>query len=163
MSDADGDGADLDIDAVDRAILTGMLEDGRAGPSRLAERAGVATSTATKRRQRLEARGIVGGYRPEVDYQALGYDVTAVFRLAVAGHGLAAVVSTLQANRRMVSVYEVTGETDVIGVGIYETTEELRRAVTDLLRLESVREVETSLVLETVCGYDPPPLPDPSE
>ena len=38
-----------DIDDVDRQILDALLSDGRAGASDLAEAAGVAASTATKR------------------------------------------------------------------------------------------------------------------
>jgi DNA-binding Lrp family transcriptional regulator len=160
--DVDSD-SDSDIDDVDRQILSGLLEDGRAGPSDLAERAGVATSTATKRLQRLEERGVVEGYRPEVDYAAFGYGVEAVFRLHVVGAGIETVVADLQSTGRMVAVYEVTGETDVIAVGTFEDTDEMNAAITDLLTHEYVREVKTNVVLDTVCGYDPPPIPPLSE
>jgi len=159
MSDADGDGADVDIDEVDRQILTGLREDGRAGPSDLAERAGVAASTATKRLQRLEDRGVVEGYRPDVDYAAFGYEVTAVFRLNVFGEDIRTLVADLASTGRMVTVYEVTGETDVVAVGTFEDTDEMNAAIKDLLTHEHVRDVATNVVLDTVCRYDLPPVP----
>ena len=165
MSDSAGTDTetDVDIDEVDRQILSGLLEDGRAGPSDLAERAGVATSTATKRLQRLEERGVVEGYRPEVDYAAFGYGVEAVFRLHVVGEGIETVVADLQSTGRMVAVYEVTGATDVVAIGTFESTDEMNAAIKDMLTHEYVRDVATNVVLDTVCGYDPPPVPSVSE
>lgn len=163
MSDPDRDDVDLDIDEVDRRILTGLREDGRAGPSALAERAGVAASTATKRLQRLEERGVVEGYRPDVDYAAFGYEVTAVFQLSVFGEGIQTVVSDLESTGWMVTVYEVTGETDVVAVGTFEDTDEMNAAIKSLLTHEHVRDVTTNVVLDTVCRYNLPPVPPRSE
>ena len=64
------------IDDIDRQLLRALFADGRASASDLAEAAGVATSTATKRLAQLEDGGIVAGYQPEVDYEAFGYEVT---------------------------------------------------------------------------------------
>jgi len=58
--------------------------------------------------------GVIEEYRPQLDYAAVGYDVTALFHLDVAGQGLPEVVEELQANERMIGVYEVTGSHDVV-------------------------------------------------
>jgi len=160
MSGHPRDGAAAaDVDEVDRAVLARLLVDGRAGASDLAEAAGLAASTATKRLARLEDDGIVEEYRPEVDYRAFGYEVTAVFRLDVAGDGLAAVVADLQSADRMVDVYEVTGETDVVAVGKFRNTDEMNARIKALLTDDHVRSVGTDVVLDTVCEYDLPPVP----
>ena len=147
-----------DIDDVDRQILDALLSDGRAGASDLAEAAGVAASTATKRLQRLEQSGVIEQYGPEVDYAALGYEVTAVFRLDVAGDGIPAVVEDLRATDRMVDVYEVTGSDDVVAIGKFTDTTELDAQVKRLLTHEHVRSVSTDIVLDTVCEHDPVPV-----
>ena len=48
-----------DIDDTDRQIIDALLDDGRASASELAERADVATATATKRLQRLDRKSVV--------------------------------------------------------------------------------------------------------
>lgn len=149
---------DVDIDDTDRKILAALRVDGRAGASELADAAGVATSTATKRLQRLEASGVIDEYLPDVDYEAIGYEVTAVFRLDVAGEGLADVVAELQATGRMVGVYEVTGSDDVVAIGKFVDTDELNAQIKDLLTHEHVRSATTNVVLESVCEGEIPPV-----
>jgi DNA-binding Lrp family transcriptional regulator len=146
------------IDEIDGQLLRTLLVDGRASASDLAEAAGVATSTATKRLARLEGEGVVGGYQPEVNYAALGYEVTAVFRLDVAGDGIPALVEDLRATDRMVDVYEVTGSDDVVAIGKFTDTTELDAQVKRLLTHEHVRSVSTDIVLDTVCEHDPVPV-----
>lgn len=149
-----------DIDDTDRRLIDALLENGRASASELAEQAEVATATATKRLQRLEEDGVIDGYQPEVNYDAFGYDVTAVFRLDVEGSGLATVVDDLQASGQMVGVYEVTGSDDVVAVGKFESTEAMNAQIKDLLTRPEVRSARTSIVLDTVCEYDALPVTD---
>jgi DNA-binding Lrp family transcriptional regulator len=85
--------------------------------------------------------------------------VTAVFQLSVFGEGIQTVVSDLESTGRMVTVYEVTGETDVVAVGTFEDTDEMNAAIKSLLTHEHVRDVATNVVLDTVCRYNLPPVP----
>jgi len=158
-SDGEED-ADLALDDVDRQILAALLADGRASASDLSAVAGVATATATKRRQRLEDAGVIEGYRPVVDFAALGYDVTAVFRLDVVGDGIPPVLADLRATGRMVGVYEVTGDADVVAVGKFADTAELDAQIKTLLTHPEVRGVNTNIVLDIVTEDAPLPVAD---
>ncbi|WP_459193487.1 winged helix-turn-helix transcriptional regulator [Halosimplex sp. J119] len=146
-----------DIDDTDRRILDALLDNGRASASELAEAAGVATATATKRLQRLEESEVIDGYRPEIDYEAFGYEVTAVFRLDVEGSGLTEVVEDLRETGHMIGVYEVTGSDDVVAIGKFETTEAMNAQIKDLLTHSEVHAARTSIALDTVCEYAPVP------
>jgi len=146
------------IDDIDRALLSALLADGRASASDLAETADVATATVTKRLSRLEEDGVIEGFQPQIDYDAAGYGTTAVFRLDVDGEGLSEVVADLQATGRMVGVYEVTGEHDVVAIGKFTGTEELNEQIKTLLTHPHVRATSTNIVLETVSEYDAPPV-----
>ncbi|WP_123535249.1 Lrp/AsnC family transcriptional regulator [Halosimplex salinum] len=148
----------VDIDDTDRQLIDALLADGRASSNELAAEAGIATATATKRVQALEADGVVDGYRPDVDYDAFGYDVTAVFHLDVVGDGLDTVVADLRDTGHMVAVYEVTGGDDVVAVGKFTDTESLNAEIKTLLVHDDVESVSTSIVLETVCEDDPLPV-----
>jgi DNA-binding Lrp family transcriptional regulator len=64
------------IDDVDRRILHALQTDARGASSReIAREAGVSASTVRKRIKRLEATGVVVGYRAVVDYEHAGYQL----------------------------------------------------------------------------------------
>jgi DNA-binding Lrp family transcriptional regulator len=146
------------LDDIDSRLLAALLSDGRASATELADAAGIATSTATKRLTSLEDDGVIEGYQPEADYAAFGYDVTAVFRLDIEGSGLAGVVEDLAATDRMVDVYEVTGSDDVVAIGRFTDTDELNAQIRELVTDEHVRTVTTNIVLDTVREYEHPPV-----
>jgi DNA-binding Lrp family transcriptional regulator len=143
----------MDIDDTDRRIVNALLGNGRASARDIAAETGVAATTVSKRLATLEEDDVIEGYIPTVDYDALGYDVTAVFHLSVEGTGLGPVVDRLQEHEHMVGVYEVTGDHDIVAIGKFTTTEEMNRKIKDLLTDADVRAANTSVVLDTVREY----------
>jgi len=148
----------IDIDETDRRLVDALLADGRASANELAAEVGIATATATKRVQTLEDAGIIDGYRPEIDYGALGFAVTAVFNLDVAGDGIEAVVADLADAGDMVGVYEVTGSQDVVAIGKFTDTASLNARIKGLLVDDDIESVTTNIVLEVVAENEPLPL-----
>ncbi|WP_136717410.1 HTH-type transcriptional regulator Lrp [Halorientalis salina] len=144
----------MDIDDTDRRIVNALLGDGRASARDIAAETGVAATTVTKRLSDLEDRGVIESYIPTVDYDALGYDVTAVFRLSVEGNGLGTVVQRLHDHDRMVGVYEVTGSDDVVAIGKFQSTDSMNTEIKDLLTDPSITAMKTNVVLETVREYE---------
>ena len=138
------------VDDTDRRIVNALLSDGRASAREIASETGLAATTVSKRLSDLEEREIIESYRPVIDYDRLGYDVTAVFHLSVDGNGLETVVDRLRDHERMVSVYEVTGSHDVVAVGKFEDTDEMNRKIKDLLTDPDVEAANTSVVLDVV-------------
>jgi len=144
----------MDLDETDRALVNALLEDGRASIHDLAAEAGVAVETADRRIEALEDAGIIDGYTATVDYDALGYDVTAVVRLRVADSTEAAhgVVGEYPWAR---SVYEVTGGDDFLLVGRFLDTDDMHDNVAELLTEPWVESVTADVVLETVRASEP--------
>ena len=64
-------------DAVDAAIVREISLDARATLSHLSDRVGLSVSAVQSRLRRLESRGIVKGYRPVLDAEALGRPLAA--------------------------------------------------------------------------------------
>lgn len=60
------------MDAMDRAIIAELERDGRLTNVELAQRVGLTTGPCLRRVQRLEADGVLRGYRAVVDPVALG-------------------------------------------------------------------------------------------
>ncbi|MFD9330824.1 Lrp/AsnC family transcriptional regulator [Streptomyces sp. NPDC060065] len=75
------------LDATDWAILDEVQRDGRIAFTELARRVNLSASATTERVRRLEATGVITGYRAEVDLERTGYGVLAVVRLKYPGPG----------------------------------------------------------------------------
>ncbi len=68
-------------DAVDRRIITEISRDARATLAQLSEAVGLSTSAVQSRLRRLESRGVITGYRPVVDAEALGKPLSAFIEI----------------------------------------------------------------------------------
>lgn len=60
------------MDAIDEAIITELERDGRLTNVELAQRVGLTTGPCLRRVQRLEADGVIQGYRAVIDPVARG-------------------------------------------------------------------------------------------
>jgi DNA-binding Lrp family transcriptional regulator len=75
-----------ELDSIDRAILDELQRDARLPNKDLAARVGVAPSTALERVRALRRRGVITGFRAEVDTTALGRPLHALLALRVRPH-----------------------------------------------------------------------------
>ena len=67
--------------ALDRQIVELLCEDGRMSLADIARETGLSTSAVHQRVRRLEQRGIITGYRAQVDMRAVGLPLTAFVSL----------------------------------------------------------------------------------
>ena len=132
---------------LDRKLVNALLGDGRASLRSLAEDLDVSVTPVSNHLSDLEDQGIIQGYTPKIDYNALGYDVTAILQLKVEGSALKKVVDDLQDHRQMMSVYETTGDHDVIAVGKFTDTDDMNDEIKALLTDPDIKESNTSVVL----------------
>jgi DNA-binding Lrp family transcriptional regulator len=135
---------------LDRKLVNELLDDGRASLRSLGEELDVSVTTVSNHISDLEDDGIIAGYTPVVDYGKLGYDVTAVIELKVEGDALPDITDRLREHRHMVSVYEVTGDHDVIAVGKFRDTDHMNDGIKELLTDPDIKESNTSVVLNAV-------------
>jgi DNA-binding Lrp family transcriptional regulator len=132
---------------LDAELINALLGNGRASLRSLAEDLDVSVTTVSNHLNDLEEQGVVTGYTPIVDYEKVGYDVTAILQLKVEGSSLPEVTSRLKDQKQMVCVYEVTGDYDVIAVGKFKDTDDMNDLIKTLLADADIRESNTSVVL----------------
>ena len=101
---ADGDTA---IDAVDRQLIDLLRANGRASYAELARQVGLSSPAVHERVGKLEAAGVITGYRAVVDPPAVGLDVTALVGViesdAVDDTGLEEALRALPADRGLLA------------------------------------------------------------
>ena len=66
------------LDAVDLAMLTELERNGRLTNAALAARVGIAESTCTQRLRSLRDRGVIRGFRADIDPAAIGLTLQAL-------------------------------------------------------------------------------------
>ena len=73
------------LDATDWSILVEVQRDGRIPLTELGRRVNLSASATTERVKRLEATGVITGYRADIDLAKVGFTVLAVVRLKYPG------------------------------------------------------------------------------
>jgi DNA-binding Lrp family transcriptional regulator len=139
---------------LDTQLVNALLGDGRASLRSLAEELDVSVTTVSNHLDNLESEGAITGYSPQVDYGALGYDVTAVIRLNVEGGALPEITERLREQKQMISVYEVTGDHDIVAIGKFRNTDDMNDGIKDLLADADIKESNTSVVLNAVTEHE---------
>jgi DNA-binding Lrp family transcriptional regulator len=139
---------------LDRKLVNALLDDGRASLRSLGEELDVSVTTVSNHISDLEEDGIIEGYAPEVDYGELGYDVTAIIQLKVEGSALPEITDRLSEHTHMVTVYEVTGDHDIIAVGKFTDTDHMNAQIKELLIDPDINESNTSVVLNSVVEHE---------
>lgn len=132
---------------LDAKLINELLGDGRASLRSLAEALDVSVTTVSNHLGDLEEAGTITGYTPVIEYDTLGYDVTAIVQLKVEGDALPEVTDRLAGVTQMINVYEVTGEFDIIAVGKFRDTDNMNELIKELLADEDIKESNTSVVL----------------
>jgi DNA-binding Lrp family transcriptional regulator len=144
------------LDATDLAILEAVGQDARITNQRLAERVGVAPSTALARLRALRARGVVRGFHAEVDLAALGRPLQAMIAVRLAVHAREEIDAFTRAVRALpgvLMVFHLTGVTDYLVWVAATDAQDLREFVVDHLATHpSVAHAETSLIYEHTRG-----------
>lgn len=132
---------------LDEQLINALLEDGRSSLRSLSDELDVSVTTVSNHLNDLEDDDIIEGYTPLIEYDRLGYDVTAILNLKVEGGALSDVIETLEAENQLISVYETTGHFDVIAVGKFTDTDQMNDQIKSLLSDEDIIESNTSVVL----------------
>ncbi|AFO56079.1 MULTISPECIES: HTH-type transcriptional regulator Lrp [Natrinema] len=135
---------------LDADLVNELLDDGRASLRSLAEELDVSVTTVSNHLSDLEDEGVIEGYTPKVDYDAVGYDVTAVMQFKAEGNALPEITETLREHRQMISVYEVTGDYDVIAIGKFQDTDDMNDQIKTLITDPDINQSNTSIVLNSV-------------
>jgi DNA-binding Lrp family transcriptional regulator len=148
--------ANIPLDAVDRRLIALLAQDARIPNNRLAERAGVAPSTALTRVRALRERGVIRGFHADVDLAALGRPLQAMIAIRLSAHTreqIASFTAHVRALPGVISIFHMTGATDYLLWVAAEDPHDLREFVVEHLASDpAVAHAETSLIYEQVRG-----------
>lgn len=150
------------MDDFDRRILASLQKDSARPIALLAEEIGLSLSACHRRVRLLEERGIIRGYKAELDMAALGLDLEIFVEISLSSQG----VETLNAfekevvcHREILDCWLTAGGSDYqlrLVAGDMKDYERIHREV--LARLPGVSTMHTKFVLRKVSGSTGIPL-----
>ena len=116
----------------------------------MAQEFGTSTSTISSRVSALEKSGVITGYNVAVNFESLGYELTAVTEVTVSRGKLPLTERGITSLPGVCAVYDVTGEYDAVVVSKFRSREELSAFAKALLAMPFVERANTHVVLTTV-------------
>lgn len=138
------------MDAVDRKLISVLRHNGRTTFAELGREVGLSASTVHERVAKLEASGVITGYRAMVDPQTIGLGVTAligVYPTDIADDDELA--EELAKLTEVESCYRVAGDEAFILKVRVPTVDDLEHSLGRLRRIGGVARTRTTVVLST--------------
>ncbi len=143
------------LEAKDRKIVASLESDARLTYAEIAKQTGLSTSTVHERVRKLEARGVIRGYRADVNLELVGLPITAIVSLALTPDSPQNIPSRISEFDLVESCYSVAGDNSYALVVRARTTKDLEMLV-DGLRAKLEVITRTTIVLST--GFEARPM-----
>ncbi len=145
------------MDARDRHIIEALADDARLPYAQIAKQLGVATATVHQRVRRLRDRGIIRGFRLELDWEAVGLPVSAVISIqSRADSSLGDVAAALREIPYVVSCVAVTGEFDLFATVRARSSQHLGQLVDEIRRTANGATRTVIVLTPYFLGVTPP-------
>ena len=146
-----------EIDNLDRNILRILQADARTPYLEIARELDVSGGTIHVRINKMKEAGLLRGTRQQMDYRGLGFDVTAMVGIRVAGaHGIKEICDKLRDIPEIVEIHYTTGAFSLIAKVVARNMGDLYQLLAGKLREhEAIGSTETFLVLNTELEREP--------
>ena len=100
----------MDLDEVNQRLLELLTRDPRASAPELARAVGMSAPAVRERLQRLHDRGVIRGYRVDIDPAALGLPVTAWVRIRPGPRQLPRIAELARETPQVSECHRISGE-----------------------------------------------------
>jgi DNA-binding Lrp family transcriptional regulator len=147
------------IDALDARLVLLLAAEPRIGVLEASRRLGIARGTAQARLDRLQSRGVITGFGPDVDPAALGYGVIGFATLEIrqkGGHD--AVAEHLTGIPEVLEAYTITGAADLMCRIVARSNADLQRVIDRIVAYDGIVRTSTVIALATQIPYRVLPL-----
>ena len=147
------------IDDLDARLLGLLRAEPRIGVLEASRRLGVARGTVQARIDRMQARGVITGYGPDIDPAALGYGVTAFVTLELRqARGHDPVAERLGAIAEVLEAHTITGSGDMLCRVVARSNADLQRVIDAIVAVDGVVRTSTVIALDSPLPHRVLPL-----
>ncbi|MEM2549996.1 MAG: Lrp/AsnC family transcriptional regulator, partial [Nitrososphaerota archaeon] len=127
-----------------------LIKNARVSYRELAKKLGLSVATVAYRVTKLQKSGLIKGFTTLINYEEMGYEITAIIKLVIKEGRLLEVQREIAAEKNVVAVYDVTGEVDSIVICRFKDRQEMSAFIKRILKMPYVERSSTHVVLEVV-------------
>ena len=138
------------MDKLDQKIIQVLNENARRSFRDISRKLNVSLTTVANRVKKLENDGIIKGYIPLINLDALGYNLLVIIGIRISRGKLIEVEKKISKNPHVFEIYDTTGDWDSIIIARFKGRDELNRFIKGVLSVEYVERTMTYLVLNVV-------------
>ena len=138
------------VDETSQKVLEEYLKDSRQSFREVARKIGIASGTVANRIKELEETGVIKKYTTQLDYEKLGYELTAITEIIVSEGMMIEVGNEISKHNNAINVYNVTGDSDILVIAKFKTRLELSDFTKTILKMPHVVRTKTHVVLNTL-------------
>ena len=146
------------IDGLDSRLLLTLREHPRIGLVEVARRLGVARGTVQARLEKLQARGVITGFGPELDPMQMGYPVLAFVSLEIVQGRLEEAVAGLRRVPEVLEAHGVTGDRDLLCRVVARDNTHLQDVINAMLHTGAIQRSTSSISMTRQIPYRIDPL-----
>lgn len=142
-----GGSSTITLDEKDIIILEMLKRNSRTPYSEIAEKLGISKTAVKKRISRLVEAGIIKKFT--IEYEVKSTIQAIVLIKVLPGYDVPSVAAEISKNRMAESVYEVTGDYDIVVVARTHDVSSINRLIDSMRRTEGVSSTNTLIVLRS--------------
>lgn len=138
------------IDELDARLIELLATEPRIGVLECSRRLNVARGTVQARLDRLQERGVIRDFGPDIDPAAIGYGVMAFATLEIrqaGGHD--PVAGRLAAIPEVIEAHTITGAADMLCRIVGRSNQDLQRVIDQIVDVAGVQRCSTVIALAT--------------
>ena len=139
----------MELDSLDRHILSVLMDDSRLSYRQIAKKVGVSTATVMNRIKALE-KEIIKRYTVILDYEKLGYDVEVIIEVQISKGKMLQVEKEISNHPNVFAVYDTTGQFDASILARFPNRRKLDAFIKKLQTYDFVERTNTKIILNTI-------------
>ena len=138
------------LDAIDNKILKILNEDGRASASMIADKVNLSVPAVGDRIKKLQDSGVILGFKPIIDSNKIGLDVSAFITVySESSKNFEKVVLNASKNPNVMKCYTTTGDGSHLLLVKVENTNSLEKLLRKVQEWPGVSRTQTQIVLSS--------------
>ncbi len=134
-----------EYDELDKRIIELLCKSSQGSYRQIAKQLNVHPTTLIQRVKNLETKGVIQGYRASIDYMKLGFEYMGMVNIYA--DNVLTVQDQIGRIPQVISVFDVTGESDCVAWIACIDREEFSNVVKQINAIPDVRKTNTSVIL----------------
>jgi len=139
----------MEIDQLNKDILSVIMDDARQSYRQIAKRVGVTAATIMNRVRELE-KEIIKKYTVILDYEKLGYDVEVLIEIRISKGKLFQVEKEIAHDPSVFAVYDITGDFDAAILARFPNRRRMDSFLKKIQKYDFVERTNTRFILNTI-------------